>query len=130
MIQRDTFVEDRIEFDKQLLSDFYKSRGFVDFRVNSVNAQFSEERDGYFITFNLREGQQFKVASVSARSDLTEVDVDAFERAGRMKKGDIFSPLRIENDIARMERLANQEGLEFIRVTPDISRNDRALTLM
>ena len=129
LIQRDTFVEDRIEFDKQLLSDFYKSRGFVDFRVNSVNAQFSEERDGYFITLNLREGQQFKVASVSARSDLTEVDVDAFERAGRMKKGDIFSPLRIENDIARMERLANQEGLEFIRVTPDISRNDRALTL-
>ena len=129
IIQRDTFVEDRIEFDKQLLSDFYKSRGYADFRVNSVNAEFSEERDGYFITFNVREGQRFKLSSVSVESDLEEVDLRAFQKTTKLKSGDIYSPLMIENDIARMERFANQEGLEFIRVTPQITRNDENLTL-
>ena len=33
IIQRDTFVADRIEFDKQLLVDFYRARGFIDFQV-------------------------------------------------------------------------------------------------
>ena len=45
----DTFIEDGIEFDKQVLSDFYKSRGYVDFRVNSVNAEFTGTRR-YFLT--------------------------------------------------------------------------------
>ncbi len=33
IIQRDTFVADRIEFDKQVLRDFYLSRGYVDFQI-------------------------------------------------------------------------------------------------
>jgi outer membrane protein insertion porin family len=57
VVQRDTFVADRIEFDKQVLQDFYFSRGYVDFRTTSVNSQLSRERDGFFITFNVQEGQ-------------------------------------------------------------------------
>ena len=39
LIARDTFVEDRLEFDKQVLRDFYQSRGYVDFRVTGTNAE-------------------------------------------------------------------------------------------
>ena len=128
-IQRDTFVEDRIEFDKQILSDFYKSRGYIDFRINSVNAEFSQERDGYFITFNIREGQQFKVGSINVQSNLSNIDLAAFYNVLKMKKGQVYEPMALENDIARMERYANQEGLEFITVSPKISRDDLNLSL-
>ena len=128
-IQRDTFVEDRIEFDKQVLSDFYKSRGYADFRVNSVNAEISQERDAYFITFNIREGQKFSVGQIDVTTDLSGIDTKAFARAGKVRTGQTYSPLAIENDITRMERFANQEGLEFLRITPRISRNDASLSL-
>ena len=128
-IQRDTFVEDRIEFDKQVLSDFYKSRGYADFRINSVNAEISQERDAYFITFNIREGQKFSVGQIDVTTDLSGIDSKAFARAGKVRTGQTYSPLAIENDITRMERFANQEGLEFLRITPRISRNDASLSL-
>ena len=128
-IQRDTFVEDRIAFDKQVLSDFYKSRGYADFRINSVNAEISQERDAYFITFNIREGQKFTVGQIDVTTDLSEIDSKAFARAGKVRTGQTYSPLAIENDITRMERFANQEGLEFLRITPRISRNDASLSL-
>lgn len=128
-IQRDTFVEDRIEFDKQVLSDFYKSRGYADFRINSVNAEISQERDAYFITFNIREGQKFTVGQIDVTTDLSGIDSKAFARAGKVRTGQTYSPLAIENDITRMERFANQEGLEFLRITPRISRNDASLSL-
>ena len=128
-VQRDTFIEDRIEFDKQVLSDFYKSRGYVDFRVNSVNAEFSQERDGYFLTFNLREGQHFKVGEVSVISDLDNIDTQKFASVGKVKTNQTYSPLAIEKDLTRMERLANTKGLEFVRITPEVSRNDEELTL-
>ncbi|MGB1642733.1 MAG: POTRA domain-containing protein, partial [Paracoccaceae bacterium] len=103
--------------------------GYADFRINSVNAEISQERDAYFITFNIREGQKFSVGQIDVTTDLSGIDTKAFARAGKVRTGQTYSPLAIENDITRMERFANQEGLEFLRITPRISRNDASLSL-
>ncbi len=129
LIQSDSFIEDRIEFDRQVLRDFYQSRGYVDFRTTSVNAELSEERDGYFITFNVEEGQQFNFGEVTVSSDLAEVDTDVFQNALRLRSGRTYSPTAVETEIARLERLAIREGLNFVRVEPRITRNDRDLSL-
>lgn len=129
LIKKDTFVEDRVEFDKQLLNDFYMARGYVDFRITGVNAELSQERDGYFVNFSVEEGQQFKVGQVVVNSDLPDVDLDKFQSAVKLRSGTVYSPTRIEYEIARLEKLAIREGLSFVRVDPRIERNDRDLTL-
>lgn len=129
IIRKDTFIEDRIEFDKQLLRDFYASRGYVDFRVTGVNAELADERDGYFVTFNVEEGQQFNVGSVTVNSDLPEVDPEMFQSRLRLREGVVYSPSLVELEIARLEKLALDAGLNFVRVEPRINRNDRDLTL-
>ena len=48
LIKSDTLIAERVDFDKQLLQDFYFSRGYVDFRIVSTNAQLTKERDGFF----------------------------------------------------------------------------------
>ncbi|CUH53087.1 outer membrane protein assembly factor BamA [Shimia marina] len=127
--QQDTFVNDRIEFDKQVLRDFYLSRGYVDFRTLSVNAELARERDGYFVTFNIEEGQQFKFGEITASSDIDGVETALFLEALSLKPGVTYSPTVIENSISRMERLALKQGHDFLRVDPRITRNDRDLTL-
>lgn len=129
LVRRDVFIEDQVEFDKQVLSDFYQSRGYVDFRVNNVSAEFAEERDGYFMTFNVREGQQFRFGAISASTDLTGVDIAAFQKAIKSKPGRVYSPFAVETDIARLERLAVKRGYDFIRINPVVSRNNESLTL-
>jgi len=129
VIQRDTFVADRIEFDKQVLQDFYFSRGYVDFRTTAVNSQLARERNGFFITFNVQEGQQFRFGAVTTSSDLSDVNPDEFRAALNIRDGGVYSPMVVENNIARLERLAIQKGLNFVRVEPRIVRNDRDLTL-
>lgn len=129
LIRQDTFIEDRVEFDKQVLRDFYLSRGYVDFRITGVNSELSEERDGFFITFDVEEGQQFSVGDLSVTSDLADVDPLMFENALKTRSGVVYSPALVENEITRLERKALQEGLNFIRVEPRITRNDRSLTL-
>jgi len=129
IIQKDTFIADRIEFDKQVLRDFYLSRGYVDFRVLSVNSEIARERNGFFVTFNIREGQKFRFGEVTASSDLAEVDAEEFQKAIKIKSGKTYTPLAVENTIARLELLAIRKSLNFIRVEPRITRNDRDLTL-
>jgi outer membrane protein insertion porin family len=129
LVKADTFVEDRIEFDKQVLREFYLSRGYIDFRTNSVNAELAQERDGQFIAFNIREGQQFKFGSVSTSSELNDVDGDEYQAVTKIRPGVVYSPTLVEQEIARMERLAIRQGVDFLRVEPRITRNDRDLTL-
>jgi len=129
LIERDTFVEDRIEFDKQVLTDFYQSRGYVDFRVTGTNAELARERDGYFVTFNVQEGQQFTFGEITTITDLPEVNPDEYQDVLKIRPGVVYSPTLIEDAIARMERLAIKQGVDFLRVEPRISRNDRDLTL-
>lgn len=128
-IKRDTFVADRIEFDKQVLRDFYLSRGYVDFRTTGVNAELSRERDAYFITFNVQEGQQFTFGEVSVTSEIDAIDAAQFLEALKIRSGVVYSPLLVENSIARLERLALRLGEDFVRVDPRITRNERNQTL-
>ncbi|MCG6901614.1 MAG: outer membrane protein assembly factor BamA [Rhodobacter sp.] len=129
IIQRDTFIADRVEFDKQVLRDFYLSRGYVDFQVLSATPEFSRERNGFFLTINVREGQKFSFGEITTTSELGNVDPDEFQAAIRIRPGQTFSPTAVDQTIARLERLAVQKDLDFIRVEPRVTRNDRTLTL-
>lgn len=129
LFKKDTFVADRVEFDKQVLRDFYLSRGYVDFRTTGVNAELARERDGYFVTFNVQEGQQYKFGEITISSDVAEVDTEEFQAALKVRSGMVYSPAVVENSIARLERLANKKGLRFVRVDPQISQNSRDLSL-
>ncbi|MEM6634969.1 MAG: outer membrane protein assembly factor BamA [Pseudomonadota bacterium] len=129
VLRSDTFISDRIAFDQQLLTDFYRSRGYIDFRVLSVTTQLTRERDAFFITFNVQEGQQYSFGRVTASSDLPDVDPAPFQDEIRVRPGVVFSPVLVDSTIARLERLAVQERLNFIRVEPQVTRNDRDRTL-
>jgi outer membrane protein insertion porin family len=129
IIQSDTFIADRIEFDKQLLRDFYAARGYADFQVLDAVGEVTRERDGFFVTFNVREGQSFKVGRVSTISEIPEIDAAEFEAVQKLRSGVTYTPTVIENNITRMENLALRKGLNFVKFEPRITRNPRGLTL-
>jgi outer membrane protein insertion porin family len=129
IVRADTFLADRLQFDEQVLKDFYNSRGYIDFAVLDTTAEFSRERNAYFITMNVREGQQYRFGEITTATDLTEIDPDLYLKANKIKDGDVYNPAAIENTIARMERLALQERRSFVRIEPRVVRNDAELKL-
>ncbi|MBY6055170.1 outer membrane protein assembly factor BamA [Leisingera daeponensis] len=128
-IRSDTLIEDRLEFDKQVLRDFYLSRGYVDFRVNSANAEVTEERDAVFLVVDVTEGQQFKFGNITVTSEMPEADADLFASTLKIRPGVTYTPTLVENAIDRMEGLAVRNEIDFLRVEPRVTRNDRDLTL-
>ncbi|MCC5974193.1 MAG: outer membrane protein assembly factor BamA [Rubellimicrobium sp.] len=129
IIASDRFDPDRIAFDERVLTDFYRSRGFADFRVRNVDVALTRERDAYLITFNVEEGPRFTFGNITVTSEIPEADAAAFQQALRLRPGVTYSPVLIEQDVARLERLALQQGIRFLRVDPRITRNERDLQL-
>ena len=129
VVSRDTFIEDRVNFDRQVLSDFYASRGYVDFNIQGVSSELTRERDAFLITFDVEEGQQFRLGEVNVVSLLDDVDAAEFEDALRVGRSPVYSPNVIDINIARLERRALELGFNFVRADPRVTRNDRDLTL-
>jgi outer membrane protein insertion porin family len=124
-IQRDTFVAERLDLDKNVLTDFYLSRGYIDFEVLDASAEVSRERDATFVVFTIREGLSYSIGKVTTVSEIEGVDAAEFEAVQKIRGGQTYSPLLIDNNITRMETLALKKGLNFVRVEPRITRNER-----
>jgi outer membrane protein insertion porin family len=129
LVGSDTFVADRIAFDRRLLTDFYQARGFIDFVVLDVASEFSRERNATFLTFTVREGQQFEFGNISVSSLLPEVVLPEFERVVNIRPGQTYSPVAIQNLVDRLENVATNNQLDFVRAEPVITRDDRNQTV-
>ncbi|GLS87861.1 outer membrane protein assembly factor BamA [Cypionkella aquatica] len=129
LIKSDTFVPERLEVDKQMLRDFYLSRGYIDVQVVDATGQLSRERDATFVTYTVKEGQSWKIGRVNTVSEVEGVDAAEFAAVQKMRSGVTYSPSIIENNIARMENLALRKGLNFVRIEPRLVRNDRGQVL-
>ena len=124
-IRSDTLVEERIQFDQQVLRDFYLSRGYVDFRILGTNVELTREQDAFFLVVNVQEGQQFKFGQISTTSQMREANAQDFQNTLRIKPGVVYTPTLVEQSIARMERLAIDKGIDFLRVEPRITRDEQ-----
>ncbi|WCR12207.1 outer membrane protein assembly factor BamA [Paracoccus stylophorae] len=128
-IRADTFAPERIPLDEQLLTDFYRSRGYADFRVQAIAPEIARERDAFYITFNIQEGPRYRFGRVTTISEIAGVDASAFAAQNRVDRGDVYNPAAIDNTIRRMETVAIQQGLNFVNIEPRVTRNPSNQTL-
>lgn len=129
LVARDTYSPERVAQDREVLTDFYRSRGFIDFVIQNVDVSLTRERDAYLVTYNLREGQRFAFGETSITSEISGVDATQFANAMRVRSGATYSPVPIDDDITRIERAAAAAGFRFVAVEPRLSRNPRALSV-
>jgi outer membrane protein insertion porin family len=125
----DNFNEARIARDRQVLQDFYLSRGFLDAQVTAATTELTRERDGAFVTFTIREGQQYRFGRVSVVSELAGVDGGPYQAALSNRTGALFTPQALESLIQQAERVGIRAGERFLRAEPRLTRNERDGTI-
>lgn len=128
-VRRDTFIPERIEFDKEQLRNFYLRRGYVDANVLSSSADFARERNSFGVNFQVQEGQQFTFGELSISSPEPDVDVDAYFSELKLKTGSIYNPELVNTTLERMDIVASEQGLPFVQAQPRVTRNDDTRTL-
>jgi outer membrane protein insertion porin family len=129
LISGNSYRADRLDQDKQALSDFYQSRGYIDFRILDATSQLQRNRKGFFLTFSIHEGQPYTIASTSVTTDLKDINAQDFTRFVKISHGQTYSPTAIENAVTRIENEAARRGLNFIRAVPKVTRDDHNLSV-
>ena len=93
-----------------------------------MNAELTEENNAYFVTLTCARGK-CSFGDVKLTSERSDIDVEDFKMAISAETGNVYSPTLMEKNLSRLEARATQLGLDFVRVTPRVTRNDADLTL-
>jgi len=125
----DRFDPDRMNLDRELLRKFYLSEGYADFRVISAVAELAPNRDGFFITFTINEGERYKFGKVEVTSRFQGLDVDTLKSYLTMDEGDWYNADEVEKTVTAIADAVGSLGYAFVDVRPNIRRNKDNLTV-
>ncbi|MDP3161899.1 MAG: outer membrane protein assembly factor BamA [Reyranella sp.] len=125
----DRFDPDRLNLDRELLRKFYLSEGYADFRVVSAVAELSPNRDGFFLTFTISEGDRYKFGEVDVTTRFPGLDVDVLKSYLPMSEGDWYDATDVEKTITSLSDVVGALGYAFVEVRPNIRRNKDTKTV-
>ncbi len=125
----DRYDPDRLAYDQELLRRFYLSQGYADFNIVSANAELSKDRDGFYVTITVEEGERYKVGQIKISSALRDFDAKILNQYVSIKSGDWYDADEIQSSIDRMTGALGDMQYAFVTVSPDVQRNPQSRTV-
>jgi outer membrane protein insertion porin family len=121
----DVYDPDVVNVDRELLRNYYRSKGYADANVRSATAEYDPATKGFALTFTIEEGQLYHFGGVDLACNVDGVDPEKLRRLLSVRAGALFdgSALDKTNDVLASE-LAKL-GFPFAHVTPRL-RHDNA----
>ena len=127
-INSDTYAEDKLNYDTELLQNFYINKGYIDFELDS-SVGLTRKKDAFLINHSIKEGQQYNYSEINF--DISDVNIDkkSLIKLNRIKSGSVFDRRRIPKLLEEIDIFLTKNGINFIEPIPIINRNDTELTM-
>lgn len=129
MTQFDTFDEDRIQYDTQMLRQFYLRNGYVDFMVTDINGTFTPDREYYSVVFTVDEGKQYKIGKITIDNPFDDVSTDELLDVVTFSRGDVYNIDEVDETLSALRGAVADAGYAFINIEPVPNKNDDAQTI-
>lgn len=125
----DNYDPDRMTYDRELLRKFYLTNGYADFRVLSAVADLTPERDAFFITFTVDEGEVYTFGGVDIESRIRDLVPDELRDQLLTIEGETYNAELIEKTIDKLTDAAGNLGYAFIDIRPVLKRDREKRTV-
>jgi outer membrane protein insertion porin family len=126
-----SYDPDRLQYDQQLLRQFYLTQGYADFRIVSAVAELTPDKRDFIITYVLEEGERYKFGDVEVVSQLRDFDSDLLTASLGIDEGDWYDASLVDDTIERITETAGTFGYAFAQVRPEFfpDREGRTMSL-
>ncbi len=124
-----SYDPDRLQYDQQLLRQFYLTQGYADFRVVSAVAELTPDKRDFIITYVLEEGERYKFGNVEVISQLRDFDSDRLTESLTLEEGDWYDASLVDDTIEVLTDTAGTFGYAFAQVRPEFVPNRETRTM-
>lgn len=127
----DTYDPDRLTVDREALRNFYLREGYADFRVISSVAELSPDRNAFFITFTVEEGERYSFGPIDVRTTLKDLDPESLRDDISTVEGDWYNAEEVEKTLTAIGDKVGDLGYAFVEVRPlpEKDRENRTIAI-
>ncbi|MES2984763.1 MAG: outer membrane protein assembly factor BamA [Pseudomonadota bacterium] len=118
----DKYDADRLQYDQELLRKYYLENGYADFKVKSAIAELSPQRDAFYLTFTLEEGEQYTLGNVDVVTKLAKSRTPDLAPSISTQSGDLYNATEVEDSINKMTDVLGDNGFAFVEINPEVKR--------
>ena len=119
----DTFDPDRLGYDQEVLRQFYLNEGYADFRTISAVAELTADREDFFITFTIEEGEQYNFGEITVKSEIRDLKEVVFRGFLQTRSGSTYNAEQIEKTIEALTDAAGLFGYATVDIVPEVKRD-------
>lgn len=127
-LRKKYFRESTLEMDLIAISDFYRSQGFVDARVEVEEKRFDDGRKNVWLTIRVEEGKRVVVSSIEYEG-ANRIREEDLRKVVSIKPGDPVSQAKISADEYAIYSRYADKGHVFASVSHDLLRTDSQAVL-
>ncbi|ACI98614.1 outer membrane protein assembly factor BamA [Rhodospirillum centenum] len=125
----DTYDPDRLNYDREQIRRHYLRNGYADFRVLSMVAELTPDREDFFITMTVDEGKRYKFGEIKIQSDIKDLDGELLRPFILAQSGDWYDADRVESSINLLSDALGDLQYAFVEVDPLLQRNEEEGTI-
>jgi outer membrane protein insertion porin family len=125
----DTYDPDRLTVDREALRNFYLKEGYADFRVLSSVAELSPDRNAFFITFTVEEGERYTFGPINVHTTLRDLDPESLRDDISTVEGDWYNAEEVDRTVNRISDKVGDLGYAFVEVKPEVEKDREKKTI-
>ena len=134
IITSSPFTEERVEFDKSLLKEFYKSKGFYDAQIESAYATINNNNN-FSLTFVINSGNKYNFSQSDIKVNSTsfkENDILELKKiANNILENKIYSPKTVSKLYKNLtEYLETKKYSNFDVKIEELKLNEKNINLL
>ena len=118
------YEQDAIEMDKHRIEYFYKDNGYLMAIVPKVDVEFLKNDKEIYVTFHIKEGDQFFVQKINAVGDELFNQEKLLEQI-TVEKNKPYSQSKLIESINNLKNLYGEKGYIFADVYPQIKPDEK-----
>ncbi|MCD8520398.1 MAG: outer membrane protein assembly factor BamA [Alphaproteobacteria bacterium] len=125
----DRYDPDRLAYDQELLRKFYLSQGYADFELISAVAELSEDKDHFYVTFTINEGERYDFGNIGIDSQIRNFDPAPLNEVISIQTGEHYNADEVQSTVDKLTDKLGDLQYAFVDVRPEIKRNRESKTV-
>ena len=120
-----------MEYDKELLKEYYRNKGYVNFKVLNAVAELNSQNDQFLITFTVSEGERYNFGQINITDQTSTKASFPINDIMLTVRGDVYSQSNIEKSSLAIVDYLRKNGNPFaqVKVLEQINVTDKTIDI-